>query len=87
MILAILTESNAFSFLLSVITLLGGGLVSIVIWHLVKLINKIEHLDGTMAMNNAYLKQHYHLLNDHEEKLNNHHDRIIKLEFSNGKAN
>ena len=67
-----------------IIQLLVGLLIALLIWYAKKLIDNLEHLDKTVTENNIYQKQHYQMLVEHKNKLENHDTRLTKLEF-NGK--
>ena len=80
MILKILTEANAATFLYWVIGLLGGALVFVVGWLVTRLINNLDQLNKTVSTNNIYQQQHFEMLKSHDK-------RILNLEHrGNGTA-
>ena len=86
MLVQILTEDNAFTFVIWIIGGLLGLLTLFVGWQVNKLINNLDSLNTTVTQNNIYQKQHFDMLKEHKEHLSDHETRLVKLEFSNGKA-
>lgn len=82
----ILTEANALAVMTAMICLLGGVLLSVLIWYAKKLIANLDHLDKTVTTNNIYQKQHFEMIKGLQADSKDHHTRLTQLEFGNGKA-
>lgn len=82
----ILTEANALAVITAIICLLGGILLSVIIWYVKKLISNLDHLDKTVTTNNIYQKQHFDMIKELKADGKDYNDRLIILEHKNGKV-
>ena len=86
MLADIATDTNVLAVLVWAITGLLGLVGLFAGWQVNKLITNLDRLDNTVTENNAYQKQHFEMLKKHESKLENHGERLVKLEMTNGRA-